>query len=64
MIDNVAVNNANQVANTGEVKASPPPSSPEVIKGSETAQEAAKLDLSSRVAEDSNKRSERGSEQK
>jgi flagellar protein FlaG len=59
MIDGVSVNNDNLVINAGGVtKPSPPPSSPEISR-SASGQAAVEVDLSTQVARDSNKKSER-----
>jgi len=57
MIDGVSVNNDNLVINKGS-GAPLPPSSPE-INSSVSGQAAAELNLNTRVADDSNKKSER-----
>ncbi len=57
MIDGVSVNSDNLVINKGS-GAPQPPSSPE-INSSVSGQAAAELDLNTRVAADSNKKSER-----
>ena len=58
MIDGVSVNSDNPVINKGSGNAPQPPSSPE-INSSVSGQAAAEVDLSSRVADDGNKKSER-----
>jgi len=57
MIDGVSINNDNLVINKGS-GAPLPPSSPE-INSSVSGQAAAELNLNTRVADDSNKKSER-----
>ncbi len=62
MIDGVSVNSDNLVRQPGAGSTPSPPPSPPETTGSESAQRAAEVDISTKVAQGSNKSSERVSQ--